>query len=299
MSSSSEKSVSEPLVITGRHISHVWDDLLAYLLGHGKESAPRGLQIKEQLNVSLHVEHPRSNILVNRHRDLGYRAMVAEWLWIASGTDKLASLLQYNKNYAKYSDDGVTLYGAYGPRIRKVWDDVIRLIRNDRDTRQAVISIWAPETRRDTKDTPCTETLQFLIRENRLHLTVNMRSSDAWLGLPNDFYVFSQLQNEMAAEVDEDLGSLTMNLGSSHLYAENFKKAELAVDQKSIALRSPAFRITWPLKELYQRFEQKTSTPITLGPQQTIWNLYVEILNSKNREDTFWLLRKMEHLEDE
>ena len=299
MSSNSERFVSEPYVIKGRHFNHVWDDLLVFLLEHGNQSAPRVLTTKEKLNVSLHVEIPRSNILVNQVRDLGYRAMVAEWLWIASGTDRLVPLLRYNKNYAKFSDDGTTLYGAYGPRIRLVWDSVIRLLRNDRDTRQAVISIWAPETRRDTKDTPCTETLHFLIRDNRLHLTVNMRSSDAWLGLPNDFYVFSQLLNEMACEVDEDIGTMTMNLASSHLYAENFEKAEKAVDMRSVALQSPAFRMTWPLKELYKRFEQQNSAPITLGPQQTIWNMYVDVLNSTKREDAFWILRKMEHIDDD
>jgi thymidylate synthase len=299
MSSNSERFVSEPITIKGRFISHVWDDLLAYIIEHGVPTAPRVLSTKEKLNVTLHIEEPRNNILVNNIRALGYKAMIAEWLWIASGTDKLAPLLQYNKNYAKYTDDGTTLYGAYGPRIRKSWDEVIRLLRRDRDTRQAVISIWAPDTRRDTKDTPCTLSLHFLIRNDRLNLTVNMRSSDAWLGLPNDFYVFSQLQNEMACEVDEDMGSLTMNLGSSHLYMENFEKAEQAVELRSICLRSPAFHMTWPLKELYKRFEEKSPTPITLGPRETIWNKYVDILNSPSREETFWILRKMEHLDDD
>ncbi len=297
MSSSLERSVQEPYAITGRYLNNVWDEVLDYLLREGKESAPRGKKIKEQLNVSLHVREPRGNILVNQVRNLGYRAMVAEWLWIASGTDKLAPLLQYNKNYERFTDDGITLYGAYGPRIRKVWHDRVELLQRDRDTRQAVISIWSPDTRMDTKDTPCTETLQFFIRQERLHLTVNMRSSDAWLGLPNDFYVFSQLQNEMGCELDLDLGGLTMNLGSSHLYEENYGAAEQAVERMSITLRSPLFRMTWPLNDLYRRFESKSGEPITRG--DSIWNRYAEILTSKNREDTFWLMRKMERLEDE
>lgn len=299
MSSSSEKSVSEPYIIRGRHLSDVWDQLLAYLLEHGNPTAPRATATKEKLNVSLHVENPRSNILVNNTRNLGYRAMVAEWLWIASGTNKLEPLLYYNKNYAKFSDDGVTLYGAYGPRIRAVWNTVAELLKYDPDSRQGVISIWAPDTRRDTKDTPCTLSLQFIIRKNRLHLTVNMRSSDAWLGLPNDFYVFSQLQNEMACNVEQNMGNLTMNLGSSHLYSTNFEAAEKAVESHSIALRSPIFNITWPLTELYRRFEDHTNVPITLGYEKTIWNYYVEILNSKNREEAFWIMRKMEYCQDE
>lgn len=299
MSSNLERSASKPFTIQGTYISSVWNTLLTHLLAYGNVTAPRGKTIKEQLNVTLHVEQPLHNVLVNKERNLGYRAMVAEWLWIAAGTDKLEPLLHHNKNYQQYSDDGVTLYGAYGPRLRAGWNDVIKLLRDDRDSRQGVLSIWAPDTKRDTKDTPCTLSLQFLIRNACLHLVVNMRSSDAWLGLPNDFYVFSQLQNEMACEVDEAVGGLTMNLGSSHLYETNFEAAEKAVNLTTTSLMSPRFRHTWPLEQLYQRFLNQSSEVIIPWRVNSLWNMYVEVLQSRTREDALWLMQKMETTEDE
>lgn len=299
MSTPSGKSVSVPTVFEGERFHHVWDDLLRYLLQDGSPSAPRGKPIREQLNVSLHVRRPLFNILVNNVRNVGYRAMVAEWLWIAGGFNDLASLHQYNRNYAKFSDDGTTLYGAYGTRIRPVWNAVVAQLNDDRDTRQAVISIWSPDTRRDTKDTPCTLTFQFFARKGLLNLTVNMRSSDAWLGLPNDFYVFSQLLNEMAGSTELTVGTLTMNLGSSHLYQENFDFALVSQDTPSLSLRTPSF---WHgisfLPELYQRFRDKSGKQVSVGGQ-TLWDLYAKILVTPTRVEVLSIIKEMANLDDE
>ena len=48
------------------------------------------------------------------------------------------------------------------------------------------------------KDIPCTVSLQFLIRENKLHLFVNMRSNDVFLGLPHDIFCFTMIQEIIA-----------------------------------------------------------------------------------------------------
>lgn len=225
--------------------------------------------------------------------------MVAEWLWIAGGHNDLQSLLQYNKRYAEFSDDGLTLYGAYGPRIQQSWEAVVKKLTEDPDTRQALIPIWGPETRRDTKDTPCTLSLQFFIRDHKLHLTVNMRSSDVWLGLPNDYYVFSQLLNQMAATVTWPVGSLTMNLGSSHLYESNLDAAQQTLNWNSYTVRTPQF---WHgiahLSELYDRFRRQSAESITVGGE-TIWDLYARILVSPTRPAALELLKEISRLSDD
>jgi thymidylate synthase len=73
-----------------------------------------------------------------------------------------------------------------------------------------------------------------------------MRSSDAWLGLPYDFFTFSMLSLDLAADLGAMTGSLQMNLGSSHLYEEHYMQAEAVVlsDQKSESLRVPPFNDT-------------------------------------------------------
>jgi thymidylate synthase len=150
--------------------------------------------------------------------------MIAEWLWIMSSSEDVGTLAKYNSKMAEYSDDGFILNGAYGPRLMPQMPYILEAL-SKKDTRQAVATIWTPNPS-PSKDVPCTISLQWMIREDKLHTTVNMRSSDAWLGLPYDFFNFSQISNVIAGQLNIDVGSVTMNLASSHLYRSQFKKAE-------------------------------------------------------------------------
>jgi len=79
--------------------------------------------------------------------------------------------------------------------------------------------------RPEVKDSPCACTLQFLIREEQLHLIVHMRSNDAIWGLPYDMFLFTMLQELLANELGTPLGTYTHIVGSLHLYEHHFELA--------------------------------------------------------------------------
>jgi hypothetical protein len=95
------------------------------------------------------------------------------------------------------------------------------------------VSIWQPEAltpltfegEATTKDVPCTLSMQYTIRNGALEAGVCMRSSDAWLGLPYDLFNFCMLQRAVAGELKVRPGSLTLFIGSSHLYERNLEAA--------------------------------------------------------------------------
>jgi thymidylate synthase len=183
----------------------------------GDRVNPRGMQTFEILNAHLTLTNVMNNVLISPIRDLNYRFMVAEWLWILYGRDDVISISRFNKKIAEYSDDGVILNGAYGPRINRQWPYIRTKFKEDANTRQAVMTIWSPNPQQ-SRDIPCTVSLQFIQRDGKLHCIANMRSSDAWWGLPYDLFVFSQMTNYFAFLLQYEPGSLSMNLGSSHLY---------------------------------------------------------------------------------
>jgi len=213
----------------------VWDQLINEILLEGSISSPRGLVTKELLNVTLEVTHGLKNILVNPVRDLNFRFMISEWMWILAGLEDLNILAQYNSVMRQFSDDGYILSGAYGPRLMPQIPYILESL-NKTDSRQAVATIWTPSPA-VSKDVPCTISLQWLIRYGFLNCTINMRSSDAWLGLPYDFFTFSQLTNYVAVLIGRPVGSVTMNLASSHLYSQHFDLANKISSSKP--LKSP------------------------------------------------------------
>lgn len=207
-------------------VCEAWLRLLERVYYDGSECAPRGKKIRELLHTQVTIRDARNNILTHPMRDINYRFMVAEWLWIMSGRQDVAWIERFNKNITQFSDNGIYFQGAYGPRFRSQVDRVLNLLRQDPDSRQAVIRIFDDvDLIGTTKDVPCTLSLQLLIREGRLHGIMTMRSNDLWLGFPYDVYNFSQLTNAMAGELGLAVGSFTLQAGSSHLYENNWEAA--------------------------------------------------------------------------
>lgn len=210
------------------HNTRVWRNWLDELIRHGHHQAPRGMGVKAIYNKTL-VFDPVRPIIMPVGRRLSYRFMFAEAHWILSGSDRVEDIAPYNKHIAQFSDDGVTYFGAYGPKILQQVPYVVNALNKDQDTRQAIINIWR-ESPPPTKDVPCTLNAQFRIEhgwsEPVLHSTVVMRSSDAWLGLPYDIFNFSMLQRTIANGVGAQPGVLVYFLMNGHLYDRDEDTAE-------------------------------------------------------------------------
>ncbi len=81
------------------------------------------------------------------------------------------------------------------------------------------MTLWrGDELPSDSRDTPCTVSLQFLLRDGLLNLRVSMRSNDLWLGVPYDFMTFSCLHRTMAVALDVNPGTYVHTVGSMHVY---------------------------------------------------------------------------------
>lgn len=276
-------------LIKGNNITDVWRALIGDLFIRGQQSSPRGFLTREILNVTIEVSEGLNNIIVSKERDLNYRFMIAEWLWIMGGLNDVESLVQYNSVMKTFSDDGAILNGAYGPRLSSQWDYIVKNLESSHDSRQAVATIWTPSPE-PSKDIPCTISLQWLIRNEKLHCVINMRSSDVWLGLPYDYFSFSQLTNMVSSKIGIPVGSITMNLGSSHLYARNNLEAlKVMVESDYECLSSPQLESgCWiPPQDIIKRMLFKL--PVLLCEP---WNRYQDAL-WVNKENALLNLRKL------
>jgi thymidylate synthase len=194
---------------------------------------PRDLKVTEKLNDSwiIDMDDP---IITLPERKLSYSFMFGEAAWMLEGKNDVESVSKYVDGVKRFSDDGKTFYGAYGPKILTQWSYVVDTILKDHESRQAVINIWR-ENPRSSKDIPCTLSLQFILREASdelwLHTIATMRSNDAWLGTPYDTFNFSAISFYIACHLNSygikcKLGSLNIQAGSRHIYETDFKKLD-------------------------------------------------------------------------
>jgi thymidylate synthase len=228
-------------------------------------SSPRGMKIKEKLGVQFKIKNPRDRLPFVSARNFSLSYLVAETLWYMSGDNSTEWISRYAPFWKDISDDGKTANSAYGARIFKrndriaggkfvQWDYVKNELKRDLDSRRAVIHIRTPDDSvHAVKDVPCTLALQFFIRDSKLHLHVNMRSSDIILGLAYDVPAFTIMQEVMANELGVGLGEYVHTSNSLHCYERDFKMLdEIASSINESSCEMPALPIWFPINELME-----------------------------------------------
>jgi len=212
--------------VTRDNITDAWETWYRLLSEMDKTDDSRDGEVcGEVINAITIITDPTKNILKSNIRNMSMRYAVGELLWYLSGNNKLDAIKRYSKAWESLSDDGETVNSAYGYRIFEQfgfdqWEYVKDLLKKDPNTRQAVIHI-KDASNKPTKDTPCTVSLQFLLRNGQLNLTTYMRSNDIWLGFPYDVFSFTCMQIIMAFELGVEIGEYTHIAGSLHLYTRN------------------------------------------------------------------------------
>jgi len=203
----------------------VYLEIIKELLGPSKYEEPLSPRQKPLYGEMTHVNLvvPASShfkLNVNVKRSFPVRFALAELVWFFLDKHDMSFILKYNKNMANYSDDGKTLYGAYGPRMMKqIAYGCIKKLEADIYTRQAVAAIYMQKDSRSySRDIPCNCLLQFLFRDSKLSLHVYIRSSDVVTGLPVDMFHWFSILNMVANTLELTTGDIHVTIGSLHLY---------------------------------------------------------------------------------
>lgn len=228
---------------------------LSQIMNNGKTSSPRGVYTTELEDQQFFCDMSNP-VITSKKRKLGYRFAVREPWWILSGSNRLSDIADFGR-MAQFSDDQLFMRGAYGPKVVDQLPWVAETLINDQDSRQAVLTIWR-ERPSPSKDIPCTVSLQFRLRDGRINCTANMRSSDAWLGLPYDIIFFSLcsaylvtiMRNSSPARIFDyvSLGRLCVNAGSSHIYGKNIPQAREVVLEENGSTSAADFNVLLALK---------------------------------------------------
>lgn len=200
-------------------ISNVYRDILG-----GDDITTRGQLVKEQTNKSLVFDN-REWFIDSDHLPLNLNYVKEELRWYRQGNRDSTWIA----NHAKIWKNCISCYGRlhsnYGYYFNEARARIYRQLKHDPNTRQAVININRPEHHYPgNKDVPCTMHMQFMIRDNSLHLYVSMRSQDAVFGLRNDLPAFQMFKLAMSSMLHIEPGPLFLHVNSFHVYERHFDK---------------------------------------------------------------------------
>lgn len=209
----------------GDSLDAVLFQLYRALRTDGQENVGSRGKTRELISVTLNIKKPRARLSISENRGKPFSAL-GELLWYLSGSDTLGFIEPYVPRYAADAVGGI-LEGAYGPRLLNLraginqFDSIHRLLTDKPASRRAVIQLFNAEDIATThKEIPCTTTMQFHLRNGGLHMSVTMRSNDAYWGLPHDVFCFTMIQEMMARRLGAEMGEYHQYIGSMHVYED-------------------------------------------------------------------------------
>jgi thymidylate synthase len=216
-------------------------------------TSPRGMEVREIRDCSLEIKYPMFNIYSNKFRSSPTKYIAAELLWYFSGTNNPV----YIENYASlwkgiHNPDG-TINSAYGNLLFEDKNEygisqyqwVIESLKKDKDSRQAFMHFNKPKHQWfGNKDQVCTLQALFHIRNEKLHMTLTMRSNDVIYGFMTDWSFFSILHYHVLLDLKKyypelTLGSYTHVSHSMHLYERHYELVENMITESFVANSIP------------------------------------------------------------
>ena len=222
---------------TFKDLNSAFCESLALVKEQGLNVESRGTKQREILFHHICIEDPTALTIAPPLRRFKPVYAIAEWLWYLSRDKNVKNIGKFAETWLKIQDEqgeGESNYGEYifgeqtgllGTQWRWVTQELLR----DRDTRRATISINQPyHKNKNPLDYPCTNNIHFFIRDNQLHLGVNMRSNCAIFGFCNDVWTFCMFQQLMLNELNDCGANLTLgryyhSAGSFHVYERHWK----------------------------------------------------------------------------
>lgn len=97
-------------------------------------------------------------------------------------------------------------------------DYVLHCLKHDRASRGIITTLWDITQLDQMALRPCVWSTQWIVKQGKLDLIVQIRSNDMALGNPYNIYQYGILQRLFAQVSDLEVGKLIFNIGDAHIY---------------------------------------------------------------------------------
>lgn len=175
------------------------------------------------------------------NRTIYPKVAAAEVAWQLLGTKDPSFIMRHApKVWSDFIEDD-EIKNAYGYRWcnhfgRNQILEALNTLKEDPSSRQVYISTWDPaidglgEKKLKPKNIPCIVGFTLNIIGGKLNMTVSMRSSDAYVGLPYDVLTYALMVDAFAASLGLKRGYMSFMLAHAHIYDTHLElaKQELA-----------------------------------------------------------------------
>jgi thymidylate synthase len=166
-----------------------------------------------------------------------FKSVALELLWFLRGDSNVRWLQERGVTiWDEWADEDGDLGPVYGVQWRS-WPtpggghvdqiaEVVRLLREEPDSRRIVVSAWNVADLPRMALMPCHAFFQFHVSGRRLSCQLYQRSADVFLGVPFNIASYALLTHMLAQQCDLDVGELVWTGGDCHVYDNHREQVE-------------------------------------------------------------------------
>jgi thymidylate synthase len=168
-----------------------------------------------------------------------FKSVALELLWFLRGDSNVSWLQEQGVTiWDEWADAAGELGPVYGVQWRS-WPtpggghvdqiaEVVRLLREDPESRRIVVSAWNVADIPRMALAPCHAFFQFHVGGGeRLSCQLYQRSADVFLGVPFNIASYALLTHMVAQVTGLEVGDFVHTLGDAHLYLNHLEQAQL------------------------------------------------------------------------
>lgn len=217
-----------------------WLQVFKSVLHESTEINARGMKCYEIENASFNVNTP---FAMFDSRKLSLKYIAQEFIWYLSGDRNNTSIEKTSSFWKTVKNKEKPFYNSnYGHYFftELQFNYVVETLKKDKDSRQAAIILNRPNVMMsNSKDKICTNAITFRIRDNKLNMTVSMRSNDLIYGSCIDIPQFWFIRMMVYACLrptykDLEIGTYVHNTDSLHFYERHTNMVSDIVNHKEL-----------------------------------------------------------------
>lgn len=232
-------------------------DIISTIEEYGTVEQPRDLKVKE-LVAQQFVFDPTKVIADFENRSFNFKYFAGELVWYLNkdrNVDYISNFSNFWSNITNPESNEINSnYGSllFGDQLK--W--VVKSLKVDKNTRQAIAFLNQPKFQFEgNKDFVCTMYINFWIRDNKLHMKVQMRSNDIFYGLTFDAPFFGLIHQHVRLWLLETYPDLTLGTyyhcaDNVHFYERHFELANNILSESHNQGLNYSFELTKPLIEI-------------------------------------------------
>lgn len=186
---------------------------------------------------------------------VAFKTSVKEILWIWQKQSNDVRVLQkWNCHiWDEWMREDGTIGKAYGYQLSRYHqvDRLLDMLRNDRESRRMVVSLWNVEDLEDMALQPCAFLTMWDVSGGRLNCMLVQRSGDMGLGVPFNMTQYAVLVYMLAQVSGLRPGLFTHVINNAHIYKNHVEALKTQIARREKAFPAPKLILNPHVRSFY------------------------------------------------